>query len=231
MRSSAHSQDNASHVENVTAATAGRWRTTYEDRATPTSTADPSLINLTECRRESVTRPSDAGGGPADNLSPRTMDATDKHSAWQALPAIHPLPLSTNTPCTCTPTLPLTGLPHSTLPYLSGHLWKLFLTDLEFDTRNDQLAADIGHLLWMRWQAQESLPAAEMTACHQGCVGTQAPSVAHHSIFLYFWHLVILVADFSPHTHTAHRPRCMPGGHSCQPAGSARSCACHPWLH
>ncbi|KAH3705941.1 hypothetical protein Pelo_19511 [Pelomyxa schiedti] len=62
-----------------------------------------------------------------------------------------------------------------------------------------------------------------------GCVGTQAPSVAHHSVFLYFWHLVILVADFSPHTHTAHRPRFMPGGHSCQPAGSARSCACHPW--
>ncbi|KAH3759724.1 hypothetical protein Pelo_8441 [Pelomyxa schiedti] len=143
---------------------------------------------------------SDAGGGPADNLSPRTMDATDKHSAWQALPAftlfplaLIPLALAHLHSAHWAPTLHSAAFPtytHSTCCLtgkldLSGHLWKLFLTDLEFDTRNDQLAANIGHLLWTRWQAQESLPAAEMTACHQGCVGIQAPSIAHHRAFLY----------------------------------------------
>ncbi|KAH3732979.1 hypothetical protein Pelo_16181 [Pelomyxa schiedti] len=58
MRSSAHSQDNASHVENVTAATAGRWRTTYEDRATPTSTADrfPAALSQTSEPSQSCSR-------------------------------------------------------------------------------------------------------------------------------------------------------------------------------
>ncbi|KAH3763275.1 hypothetical protein Pelo_4876 [Pelomyxa schiedti] len=67
------------------------------------------VLHTTALSCISSTLNSDAGGGPADNLSPRTMDATDKHSACQALPAFT-----------------------SGAWEVGGHLWKLF------GTRNDQ---------------------------------------------------------------------------------------------
>ncbi|KAH3732356.1 FkbM family methyltransferase [Pelomyxa schiedti] len=144
------------------------------------------VLHTTALSCISGTLNSDAGGGPTDNLSPRTMDATDKHSACQALPAFtcftsaltplalalahqHSRSLGSYTPLCRVPNL------HSLHPAGAWETKADTFGNCSSLTWNSapRMTSDDANRCYLSCGKYGEPATAEMTACHQGCVGTQ----------------------------------------------------------